>query len=72
MVLEDAQDSYSADIVHQLPSNAVEDVDSNVARIVAWVQQWNKDNRRGASGGGSSGAGRDGGSAAAATDGSKT
>lgn len=39
VIAEEAQDSYKGEIVQVLPSNSVEDMDSNVERIVAWARQ---------------------------------
>lgn len=43
MILEEARESYSQDIVHEVPSNTIEDMDSNVERVQQWCQQWQKD-----------------------------
>lgn len=39
-ILEEARDSYKAEIVHELPSNTPDDMESNLERIILWVQQW--------------------------------
>ena len=39
-ILEEARDSYKAEIVHELPSNTPDDMESNLERIVLWMQQW--------------------------------
>ncbi|KFX93835.1 hypothetical protein V495_07856 [Pseudogymnoascus sp. VKM F-4514 (FW-929)] len=44
VLLQEARDSYDEEIVVELTSNTSEEVDSNVARIEAWVEQWTKDN----------------------------
>ncbi|OBT57962.1 hypothetical protein VE04_00963 [Pseudogymnoascus sp. 24MN13] len=44
VLLQEARDSYDEEIVVELTSNTSEEVDSNVARIEAWVAQWIKDN----------------------------
>ncbi|KFY26328.1 hypothetical protein V493_04164 [Pseudogymnoascus sp. VKM F-4281 (FW-2241)] len=44
VLLQEAHDSYDEEIIVQLTSNTSEEVDSNVARIEAWVAQWIKDN----------------------------
>jgi hypothetical protein len=38
--LEEAHDSYAKEIVHEVPSNTVEDMEGNVSRVVAWVEAW--------------------------------
>ncbi|XP_059487700.1 adenylate kinase isoenzyme 6 [Neocloeon triangulifer] len=43
-ILEEAQESYQAEIVHQLPSNTPEEMESNVEQITAWVEQYVKNN----------------------------
>ena len=37
---EEAKEAYDAAIVHEVPSNTTDDMDSNVARATAWVQSW--------------------------------
>lgn len=39
VIMDEAADSYKEEIVQVLPSNNVEDMDSNVERIVAWARQ---------------------------------
>ncbi|GBG28052.1 Adenylate kinase isoenzyme 6 [Hondaea fermentalgiana] len=41
---EEAKDSYAKEIVQVLKSDNVEDLESNVERIVAWAKAWIKDN----------------------------
>jgi len=43
VVLEEARSSYPAEIVVELNSESMEDLEGNVARIVAWIQAWRKD-----------------------------
>lgn len=38
VVLEDARASYAEEVVVELRSESPEEVEENVARIVAWVQ----------------------------------
>jgi adenylate kinase len=40
VVLDEARESYDVDIVHEVPSNTVEEMDSNVERCKQWVEQW--------------------------------
>lgn len=42
-VLEEARESYASEIVVELQSESVEQMEQNVARIVAWIEQWQKD-----------------------------
>ena len=44
VVLDEAKESYDAEIVHEVQSNNVEEMDSNVDRCKAWVDQWIKNN----------------------------
>lgn len=44
VVTEEARESYSADIVHELPSNTVDDMTSNFERIEQWYAAWRRDN----------------------------
>lgn len=37
---EEAVDSYKKEIVHELSSNSPEEMESNLERIVQWVEQW--------------------------------
>jgi adenylate kinase len=37
-------EAYKEDLVHQLPSNKPEDLESNMDRIVEWMDQWIKNN----------------------------
>ncbi|KAG7277968.1 hypothetical protein CRUP_020284 [Coryphaenoides rupestris] len=43
-IYEEAMEAYKEDIVHQLPSNKPEDLESNMERIVEWMEQWIKNN----------------------------
>ncbi len=43
VVLDEARESYDAEIVHELQSNTTDDLQQNIARISAWIQQWKSD-----------------------------
>ncbi|KAK5135946.1 hypothetical protein LTR08_004404 [Meristemomyces frigidus] len=43
VLLQEARDAYDADIVVELRSDSTADIDSNVDRIVTWVENWRKD-----------------------------
>mmetsp|Transcript_53497 Transcript_53497/g.64519 ORF Transcript_53497/g.64519 Transcript_53497/m.64519 type:complete len:185 (-) Transcript_53497:97-651(-) len=43
VVLDEARESYDPQIVHEVPSNVIEDMENNVARIDSWIKQWMKD-----------------------------
>lgn len=43
-ILEEARGAYDADIVHELQSDTPDQCERNVDNIVAWVEQWRKDN----------------------------
>ena len=43
VVLDEARSSYAQEIVVELQSEATEDLDSNVARIIQWIEAWRKD-----------------------------
>lgn len=45
IVLEDARESYAEEVVHEVQSNTVDDMETNVMRVEQWCQQWMKDNR---------------------------
>jgi adenylate kinase len=40
VILDEARESYAEEVVVELPSNSVEDIESNVQRAVAWMQAW--------------------------------
>ncbi|KAG8904947.1 factor activating pos9 [Tulasnella sp. 417] len=42
-VLDDAKESYAEEIVVELRSESTEDLESNVDRIVSWIQNWRRD-----------------------------
>ena len=44
VLLEEATESYDEEIVVELQSNEAEDIESNVERIVLWIENWKKDN----------------------------
>ncbi|KAJ8120451.1 hypothetical protein ONZ43_g2842 [Nemania bipapillata] len=44
VLLQEARDSYDENIVVELTSNTTEEMDSNVDRVEAWIEQWKKDN----------------------------
>ncbi len=44
VLLEEARESYDKEIVVELQSNEAEDVESNVERIVIWIENWKKSN----------------------------
>jgi len=44
IVCDEARDAYQSDIVVELESNTLEDLEGNVARIVMWIDQWIRDN----------------------------
>ena len=44
VVCDEARESYQPGIVVELESNAMEDLEENVARIVTWIEQWMKNN----------------------------
>ncbi|KAL8914099.1 MAG: hypothetical protein Q9171_001215 [Xanthocarpia ochracea] len=40
VLLEEAREAFEAEMVVELKSNCVEDVEGNVARIESWVERW--------------------------------
>ena len=44
VILQEARESYDEEIVVELTSNTPDEMDSNVERIEAWVEQWKRDN----------------------------
>ncbi len=43
VVLEEARSSYPEEIVVELKSEGMEDLEGNVARLVDWVRAWQGD-----------------------------
>ena len=37
-ILEEARESYRPEIVHELPSNTPDDMESNICRILDWLK----------------------------------
>ncbi|RXG72599.1 Adenylate kinase isoenzyme 6 [Armadillidium vulgare] len=44
VIRDEATESYEEEIVHELPSDCPEDLESNIQRILEWVQVWKKNN----------------------------
>mmetsp|Transcript_28514 Transcript_28514/g.56986 ORF Transcript_28514/g.56986 Transcript_28514/m.56986 type:complete len:185 (-) Transcript_28514:297-851(-) len=40
VVLDEARESYALEIVQEVPSNTVEELESNAERCQVWVEQW--------------------------------
>lgn len=40
VVVEEARSSYAAEIIVELQSEGLEDIESNVARMVEWINAW--------------------------------
>lgn len=47
VLLDEARESYKEEIVVELKSESTEDVEGNLERIEAWVENWKKDNAGG-------------------------
>lgn len=43
VIAQEARDSYTPEIVVELKSETTEDLESNVARIVEWIDAWKRD-----------------------------
>lgn len=43
VVLQDARESYAPEIVQELRSVSVEDMEQNIERVISWIQQWQQD-----------------------------
>ena len=43
-ILEEARDSYRAEIVHELTSNTPDDMESNVSQILNWIELYLSNN----------------------------
>jgi adenylate kinase len=46
VVLEEAREAYAPEIVHEVQSNTLQDMEANVARVVEWIKQWIADNNQ--------------------------
>jgi len=44
VVLDEAREAYDGDIVHEVSSNTLEDMESNVERVRLWMEQWMANN----------------------------
>lgn len=44
VVLEEAREGFETEIVVELKSNGIEELEANVERLVGWFEQWKKDN----------------------------
>lgn len=47
VIAQEARDSYESEIVVELKSEGVQDLESNVARIVEWIHAWKRDHPEG-------------------------
>lgn len=45
VILDEAMGAYAKEIVHEVPSNTIEDMENNVTRVQQWYAQWMKDNK---------------------------
>ncbi|KAF1985991.1 P-loop containing nucleoside triphosphate hydrolase protein [Aulographum hederae CBS 113979] len=45
VLLEEARDAYDEEIVVELQSDKIEDVEGNVDRIEQWIENWKEDNK---------------------------
>ena len=46
VVLEEARESYAKEIVVELQSDSIEQMEENVSRIKAWKDQWMINNKK--------------------------
>lgn len=44
VVLEEAKEAYPEEAVHEVPSNSIEELESNVSRVMQWLDVWRKNN----------------------------
>lgn len=44
VVLDEARESYDPQIVHELSSNTLDDMDNNVQRVNTWLENWKQNN----------------------------
>lgn len=43
VVLDEAREAYAEEIVVELQSETVQDMEDNVARIIQWIENWQRD-----------------------------
>jgi adenylate kinase len=43
IILEEAREAYDPEIVHEVPSNDLQDMESNTQRVLDWIEQWMSD-----------------------------
>jgi adenylate kinase len=43
VLLDEARESYKEEVVVELRSESTEDVEGNLERVEAWIQNWKKD-----------------------------
>jgi adenylate kinase len=43
VLLQEARDSYDEEIVVELQSDDLDQIDENIERIQAWIENWKKD-----------------------------
>lgn len=43
VLLEEAREGFDGEIVVELRSDSTQDLEGNVERIVAWIENWKKD-----------------------------
>ena len=46
VVLDEARENYAPEIVHEVTSDTIEDMNANVERVQAWIQQWMLDQEK--------------------------
>jgi len=44
VLIEEAKESYDKEIVHELQSNTIKDIETTTERVEVWYKQWMKDN----------------------------
>jgi len=42
-VLDDARSSYTEEIIVELTSESIDDLEANVVRICQWIENWMRD-----------------------------
>lgn len=45
-VLDEAKEAYAEEIVHEVQSNTIEEMEANVDRVQGWVKQWMEDKKK--------------------------
>lgn len=43
VVLDEAKEAYEQEVVHEVQSNTIEEMEANIDRVEGWIKQWTSD-----------------------------